>query len=237
MAEPTPPASQKKLESEPFESSSPAAPEASPRLPSYDRPLTKERKPPTITPRSFTRFFTPKSLSTKRIGSSRRALRELSASTTNSRSRRAFHPDSIGFDYASISSRATKRRKLRPISPGDGVELSSPIKRIRNQSLGVSDAEASEADSSGHDSDSSTYDPSRTATRKPRIDAVGSHLSRELYGPPMGRRVHQRFAGGDSSWQMETASFYSRPEDVYVSRHVGNGSESIPFCATACHSE
>ena len=236
MAEPTPPASQTELENEPLESSSPAAPEESARLPSYNRPLTKEKKPPTITPRSFTRFFTPKSLSTKRIGSSRRALRELSASTTNSRSRRAIHSDSIAYDDASISSRATKRRKLRPISPGDGVELSSPIKRIRNQSLEVSDGEASEVDSSGHDSDSSTGGPGRK-TRKPRIDPLGSNLSRELYGPPMGRRVHQRFAGRDSSWQMETAGFYSIPEDVYISRHVGNGSESIPFCATACHSE
>lgn len=235
MTPPTPPASQEELENVSLPRSPAANHEASPTLPSLSRQSKKERKPPTITPRTFTRFFTPKSLSSKQISSSRRALRELSSSATNSRSRRALRPDRIIPEGLSASSGA-KRRKLQSHVATE-VELSSPIKRIHNQTLDVSEAEASEADFTDQEcNDSVPHSPTRIP-RRLKHDPFGSHLSRELYGPRLGHRLHQKYAHHNSEWQSETANFFSKPEDVHASHHVENDSDSIPFCATPCNSK
>ncbi|KAL2037492.1 hypothetical protein N7G274_009773 [Stereocaulon virgatum] len=126
---------------------------SSPILPAPDHQNNKPRKAPTITPRSFTRFFTPKSSHERggRIGASRQALRDITASASNRKRRRTPTKDTvhIGADDIKGASRIPKSKKRKIQNSSDFTqERSSPLKRIRNQSLPVAEDE-SDAESAG----------------------------------------------------------------------------------------
>ena len=238
MAEPTPPLSQESQENQPppdFASIDHS--QSSPVLPSYDSAqFTKPKKPPTITPRTFTRFFTPKSLSTRGTpGASGRALRQISSSKINSRGRRIPIRDEFE-DTNDVSRRASKRQRLQPLSPAPSVDLSSPIRRIRRQSLDSLPAESDSEPESVHDDDNPGNETWKMIKRT-RIDPLRSNLNRELYGTALFSADSRSRLPRSNVWQAETAGFYTNPGDKHTTLHTEAGTRSIPFFATPCHSK
>ena len=218
---------------------------------------SKPRKPPTITPRSFTRFFTPKSSIERggRVGTSRQALRDITASGSNRGRRKTPLKDKIlVYDQDLTGELDAHQRRKRKIAESADItpDQSSPLKRIRNQSLEVSeDNHSDEQDlDSGSEVEQMLQRHERLRQRKPKIvDPInfsgyrgirGQHFQREIdaYGTiAKSRPLHQN-SGGSKNWQYETGNLFSRPDDVYVCDNLAVPSKnSIPFCTASCRSK
>lgn len=99
----------------------------------------KPKQLPTITPRRFKKFFTPRTSLQRhvKIGSSRQVLRDITAGGANGRTRDRLSSSSQGGveiledwdENARVISR--KRKRTLPISPDMTPDNSSPLKRIR----------------------------------------------------------------------------------------------------------
>ena len=255
MEDRTPCASQENILSSRAASIDGENPTSSPVLPpARKQDDSKRRKAPTITPRSFTRFFTPKSSLERggRIGASRQALRDITASASNQGGRRTPTNDPVGGFGEEISKTDDlPRRRKRKIhdSLNTTPERSSPLKRIRNQSL-----EIPEDDGSGHGSgDELEY---RSPTRG-RLDRTRTTLTepvvRSKYRGPQGRNLRQEISAygtitkarsfthqlaGAKEWQYETTNFSSKPNDIYVCMNVAaQADNTIPFSIASCNSE
>ena len=228
--------------------------DSSPVLPTLSNQRgSKPRKAPTITPRSFTRFFTPKSSLKRggRIGASRQALRDITASASNRKGRRTPPKDTVQIfreDGDGIEGGSKRRKRKIPDSVDVTPDRSSPLKRIRNQSLEVSEDEGSDAGTV--ESRDDTEDPLRRYGRQQksteRIDGSnyrggqGRYLRREI-------GIHVRVSGHgclgrgtrvSQEWQRETTKFSTRPEDAYICVNVATPVEhTIPFCTASCNSE
>lgn len=230
-------------------------PTSSPLLPSRQS-TGKRKQPPTVTPKRFTRFFTPRSSLGQgtKISASRQALRDITVSGANPKGtarRRTSTKDSIRVyneednEFLDIS---RKRVKREPASPDTTPDRSSPLKRIRKQSLGLSDedgtdieASASEEDSS-HDIAGKKIRPNRTRLRF--VEPIACSRQRG----PLGRLLRQETGDtsrrystvgyGSGDWQNETANFMTAPEDTHACLNPTNPQEAtIPFCATSCNSK
>lgn len=225
-------------------------------LPRSQSQGSKPRKAPTITPRTFTRFFTPKSSLERggRIGASRKALRDITASASNRRGRRTPTKDTIQiFDEDLRGTTGTLSKKRRIPDSVDGTpDRSSPLKRIRNQSLEIWDGDGSDAEilESGDEVEnvlkrdhlqhrrlSKTVDPV-IGSRYRR--GIGRDLRREMgaFGKiTKARSLNQGF-GGSKDWQHGTTNFFTRPEDAHLCTNVAAPADlSIPFCTATCNSE
>ena len=121
---------------------------------------------PTITPRRFTRFFTPRS-SLKRqvkIGASRQVLREITAGDSNRRSlgrRRSLSKDTVQIledQIENFENVSRKRKRGIPLSPDTTPDNSSPLKRTRGAIPPIQ---------GGHESDVETDDHSETSDTRP----------------------------------------------------------------------
>lgn len=225
---------------------------SSPVLPTLDKQHgSKPRKAPTITPRTFTRFFTPKSSLERggRIGASRQALRDITASASNRKRRRTPTKDTIQIfreDGEGVVGDSKRRKRKIPDSPDVTPDRSSPLKRIRNQSLEVSEDEGS--DTGTIESRDYVEDPLRKYRGKPRSTEriIGSNY-RGGQGRCLRREIgiHGRksepwcLSGGISKdWQQETTNFSTRPEDTHICMNVATPSEhTIPFCTASCNSK
>ena len=226
-------------------------PTSSPLLPS--RQSTKRKQPPTVTPKRFTRFFTPRSSLGRgsKIGASRKALRDitsLGANRKSTASRRTPTKDSIRIlDETEESPQIRKKRRTRDlVTPDTTPDRSSPLKRIRKQSLGLSDDEGSIE--GGYNSDEYLSDNGvvrRVRGNRTRLNYVEPIAYSKVRGS-LGRLLRQesgdysrRYATidhGNDDWQYETANFMTKPEDSYACLNPTNQQETtIPFCATSCN--
>ena len=230
-------------------------PTSSPLLPSR-QPTGKRKQPPTVTPKRFTRFFTPRSSLGQdgKIGASRQALRDITASGTNRTRiprRRTPTKDSIQIfneDSDSLRTFKKRRRTREPISPEITPDRSSPLQRIRKQSLGLSHDNGTDIEDSASEEDSSGGAFARkTQWNRTRLDIVEPIAYSRQRGP-LGRLLRQETGDNsrtdrtvdywDGDWQNETANFVTRPEDAYACLNLTTPQEAaIPFCATSCNSE
>ena len=227
---------------------------SSPVLPSLSqRHGSKPRKPPTITPRSFTRFFTPKSSLERggRIGASRQALRDITASASNRKGRRTPTKDTVQIfteDGQGLVRGSRRRKRKIPDSVDVTPDRSSPLKRIRNQSLEIS--EDDDSDTRTIESRDDLEERLRIHSRRPKsIEPIigsnyrggqGRYFRREIGAS--GRASVNRCLGDDvgfiKEWQHETTKFSTRPEDAYVSMNVATPLDhTIPFCTASCNSK
>lgn len=215
---------------------------------------SRPRKPPTITPRSFTRFFTPKSSLRKggKIGASRQALRDITASASNRKGRRTPPKDATHtLDSGDEDSTAKRRRKWAPSSPDPTPELSSPLKRICHQSLEIAEDD-SDGDATLSDSENGGNSGRRRRSYRQRLTLVkpiaasryhnelGSSLQREIGGivRKPGRASSTYHASTSGAWQYETSNFFTRPKDVHICANLSTpGDHSVPFCAASCKSK
>ena len=214
----------------------------------------KARKAPTITPRSFTRFFTPKSSLEKggKIGASRQALRDITASGANRNGRRIPTENTTktkrGETRGADGLLRGKKRKI-PGSLDTTPERSSPLKRIRNQSLEISEDYSSD-DSSGIELLNHFETPGRLDTKILNIayqiipskyrGPLGRELRREIgaYGTNMKTGSYGYQLAGAKEWQCETTNFSTNANDTYVCTNVAaQSANTIPFCTASCNSE
>lgn len=214
---------------------------------------SKPRKAPTITPRSFTRFFTPKSTVERgrKIGASRKALRDITASAVNRKGRRTPRKDGIKlelFDDTAITIKTKKRKTYVPSSPYPSPDPSSPLKRVRKQSPELPEEDDTDEDVfnfNGEDKEPAEVGHSYSAhvdrlVRSEHISRLGRGLRQETGCPPrqMGTFHPDRSNAGSDEYQYETANLYTKPQDTHNCYNISLPSaHTIPFCTASCNSK
>ncbi|KAI0977398.1 WD40-repeat-containing domain protein [Xylaria arbuscula] len=210
----------------------------------------KERKDPSITPRKFKRFFTPRSRVPSHLSPARKVLRDLGASTINQRYQTPapssplqplFEEELEEEELELPPCRLSKRRKIQhtpessPIRPSPiGVShsfeagLLSPIRSLSSsQEICESDDEYSD-----DDLPIPTHPPKRLLPLSNR-GLAGQLAQRELGGLPRAGHAYMSYPAAD--WRTDTAHFYSRPDDFHTcTSHEGPG-QCIPFSTATCH--
>ncbi|PNS19230.1 hypothetical protein CAC42_2407 [Sphaceloma murrayae] len=197
---------------------------------------TKLRKPPTITPKRFTRFFTPRQSGTGSRNSKyvTRASRQLRDITKNANNQKAESPKTVpmkaqGDDFENLTPRRSKRRKLTPVPESSPIQLlSSPSKHVGDfKPIDLYDDDAATVTDMDDLCDSFTRLPSPIKQLK---SSQPSRILQRTFGGPS---VLQRGRALDPcvNWRHSTADFYSGSDDS-----CSFDSSSLPFCVTACHS-
>lgn len=237
-------------------SSSPAARDHSDLLSPPRRSTAKERRNPSITPRKFKRFFTPRPRVSAHISPARKALRELAAPhantlryqtpTPSSPLRAPGEEDSVADENGTLPS--NKRRKfqhtpdsspcrplqLPPLEPSGihsktAPSLLSPIGSLQS---GQSFLGSFESDDDG-DEEGYERAPVRRLAPLTSRGFRGQLMQRDFGALPRAGMAYMSTPAAD--WRMETADFYSRPEDAHSCvSHDGPG-RCMPFCTAACH--
>ncbi|KAL8696897.1 MAG: hypothetical protein Q9224_002562, partial [Gallowayella concinna] len=217
----------------------------------------KPKARPTVTPRTFTRFFTPRSSFTRggKIGASRQALKDITASAANRNPDvrpRPHEKDSISIfeDAENSGVPARKKRKTQqPLSPVVTLAGSSPLKRVSGSALEIMQEDYTDDDSELSDGNleeeeetlqakveyrPTEIQPPRPIVRSKQRGAVGGLLSREL---GLDAPIRHRFPlchGHDP--QYETANFYTTPKDRHACDNLNDASlHAIPFCVASCN--
>jgi WD40 repeat protein len=195
----------------------------------------KPRKPPTVTPKRFTKFFTPRSSTLPgqggRQSKSGRQLRDITQNGNNRR-RGTLLSSGLGEDGGDVfSSRPLKRRKQSFDMPSSPPQ-SSPLRKVEpvNDQIEVAEDDAISVD----------YDdlPDLIECMEPFPKPIQRlrHMGRN-------HRLMQRSFGGYEStsrgfrgqehcvdWRSETANFVTLPSDVYSFK-----GSALPFCTTSCN--
>ncbi|KAJ6005620.1 hypothetical protein N7451_003564 [Penicillium sp. IBT 35674x] len=214
--------------------------EAYPQIPSSPPSVASDlgsgrklRKPPTVTPRSFRRFFTPRSLlnsgSNASVKTSRQALRVLTSPAVN-RLGPAFtrSPDGRSrspFDGLPEVPEETFRTPIRVRSPGNDVE----------QKTTVGDIDVTRGRYDGATSPSPPKRrPVSPVTRSRALQTSGSLFMRSLQGGRANRLTIRSTYG--AGWQDLTSDFHTRPEDRHsCTSYATEGQLALPFCNAACN--
>ena len=193
-------------------SSPPNVPASSPLAPSHQdvpssRRSTKPQKPPTITPRRFTRFFNPHF--TRNTSNAGRQLRDI---TRNALNRGA----GIGLeDVEFLEGRPKKKRKSSswdddPVESASAVCPSSPLRSSPCPRRSVEEEVATP-----EECEEDFEEPFEDVPRPKRIQRS---------------RARGLIASRVPDWRTQTSSFYSRPEDQHHFPQSG-----VPFCTAACN--
>lgn len=193
----------------------------------------KQKRPPPITPKRFTRFFTPRNSkngsSRTTLSSSARQLQDITRSALNRShaAHRTTPKKTVNFvdieNQMQTPQTNSRKRKHAYLSPETSPAQSSPSKRSRY----VTPPAFSILE------DSPAFD-------EPLVFPAPVRRLRSLGGPS---RMLQRSFGGVlslgrgfkkdhcSSWQDQTANFYSSSEDMH---QLPQGAP--PFCTASCNS-
>ncbi|KAI0009007.1 WD40-repeat-containing domain protein [Xylariaceae sp. FL0662B] len=218
----------------------------------------KERRNPSITPRKFKRFFTPRNRVPSHPSPARNALRELASSEINHQCQTPAPSSPLGpiseeplldENAHRRTGRPPKRRKFHhtpdssPCRPSqlsdsnyagltsstdDKPGLLSPLMSL------PSSQDAMESDQE-HSDDDLPCDPRPTRRLVPLTGygLAGNLAQRELGGMP--RAGHSYMSFPTSDWRINTADFYSRTNDIHnCISHDGPG-RCIPFCTATCN--
>ncbi|KAI0376665.1 WD40 repeat-like protein [Hypomontagnella monticulosa] len=219
----------------------------------------KERRNPSITPRKFRRFFTPRSRVPFHPSPAGKALRDLTAPDLNNRyqtpapSSPLLPPPEYQVGDENISSpstRLSKRRKIHhtpsspirsslppiptyaePISsPSIKPSLLSPIQSLRS-CQGDIDVDSDQDES--EDELPGQLGPRKRLTPLTSRGFAGQLAQRHLGGMPRAGRSFMTFPSSD--WRIDTANFYSKPHDVHSCTSHERTGTCIPFCVATCH--
>lgn len=220
----------------------------------------KERRNPSITPRKFRRFFTPRTgvsshLASGHISPARKALRDLAAPTLNHRLQTPApsSPLKASSEYGQDdqdentieNDLRAKRRKLQhtpesspfqplhlePLLPLTSEKPSVLLSPI--QSIHSSQTTLPDLDES--DCEDLDQKPIRRLAPISSRGFAGQLLQRGLGGRPCAGRSYMSYPASD--WKTETADFCSQPSNVHnCTSHDGPG-RCIPFCTAACNSK
>ncbi|QDS77331.1 hypothetical protein FKW77_004966 [Venturia effusa] len=210
-------------------------------------PTGRLRKPPPVTPKRFSKFFTPRT-STGRVSKptvtrAGRQLRDITdQSSLNSR---VPHPrqfrtpskKSVAFQDVNVKSKAlqtptssSRKRKSYATPESSPPQQSSPCKRIRSDDVIPSSPPA-------YLDDLPVYERSMT----PELREPPPRIRRAHGGSAASRMLERSFGGADYiargrrrdnciHWQAQTANFYTEPDDAHQFAHP-----ALPFCTASCH--
>lgn len=215
----------------------------------------KQKKPPPITPRSFNRFFTPRSsLNTRSsVRTSRTALEEITSSALNASKSSTEKGESL-FGGALIRNEASfeiqssppleRKRKLSMSSMVSSSQCSTPARRLRvsfPDSSPVIDV-FEDAPYSSPLRARSNYERAPLVHRRPIEPIRKSSVLTKLGGLTL-RSVAARArttltAEMGYDWQSETGSFYSDAESSHACvSHSNANTHALPFCSASCNSK
>ncbi|KAL2862762.1 WD40-repeat-containing domain protein [Aspergillus lucknowensis] len=212
----------------------------------------KPKKPPPVTPRSFRRFFTPRSLldSGNHVGAvrtSRQALKALSSPAVNrlgpafTRTLKAVMSKPESSDPLRTPN---KKRKLSFSSIGSPLQ-SSPLRKPRVRSLVEEDEELEvplkeiKVAAGPRVDQEKAAPPTKTplkvfpVMRSKALQTSGALFMRSVLGT-RANRVTMRSNSG-AGWQDLTSTFYSRPDDSYACTSWSGDRPTLPFCTASCH--
>ncbi|KAJ5106699.1 hypothetical protein N7456_003374 [Penicillium angulare] len=216
----------------------------------------KLRKPPTVTPRSFRRFFTPRSLlnsgSNSSVKTSRQALRVLNSPAVN-RLGPAFTRSSDGRPQSPCDGglpeqtfRTPSRKRKHSFSSAASPLQSSPLKKVRLRSpVGNNETEQKttirdiDLNSRGRYREATPPSPPKRrpvspVTRSRALQTSGAMFMRTLRGGRADRLTIRSTAG--AGWQDVTSDFHTRPEDRHsCTSYANEGQLALPFCNASCN--
>jgi len=197
------------------------------------RRSTRVKKNPSVTPKRFNKFFTPRPRNAQRLANaSRRILQDLSAARLNTR---AEGTSRLDLEIPGRLETPNKKRKLSftsiasipssPIKKHDEQEDEAPANVKKDGRIDDSDEACATAN------EAEEFQSRPPTTSRPRIipyrsiNTSAGYLSRQL-------GVKARITEADDSilWQHETAHFYSAPEDSYYYQNSVQRFSSLPFC-------
>ncbi|KAL2222094.1 WD domain protein [Thermoascus aurantiacus ATCC 26904] len=236
--------------------SSQDVPSSPPSVVSEDGARRKPKKPPPVTPRSFRRFFTPRSAlnaanNAGSVKTSRQALKEIRSPALN-RLGPAFTKISNTGDnrspkntLADVTQTPCRKRKLSFSSPGS-PQQSSPLRKVHVASHIHDDREVEktvnelEVNCATRDEESkSGCDVIKTAPQvKPIRRSVALQTSGELYMRSVtGSRRNKVILRSNygTGWQDQTSDFYTRPEDLHSCISFAGDHLALPFCTASCN--
>ncbi|RYP12044.1 hypothetical protein DL765_007504 [Monosporascus sp. GIB2] len=221
----------------------------------------KEKRNPSITPRKFRRFFTPRSRVSSHVSPARKALQDLAGPALNQRYQtpapssplKPLSGEQFEDDYPDRhDDRSAKRRKVQHHTPesspcrpallsGLDTPKSSPCngpmrKRVLLSPIRSlnSSQELLESEEDGSDDDLITGpQPVKRITPLTGRGLAGQLMQRQSGSMPRAGRSYMSYPAAD--WRIDTADFCSRPDQVHSCiSHEGPG-RCIPFCAATCH--
>nr|POF13887.1 cell division cycle protein cdt2 [Quercus suber] len=187
---------------------------------------------PTVTPKRFTKFFTPRaSLSTcsTRQSKAGRRLRDITKNGVNRG--RILGADFLNLDGGDDQACRPHKRRKPCLEPLSSPRLqSSPLKRVNAMSSEKLEDVPSQLDFSSDEELCDHFEHLRSS-RKPirQLCHTGRSqrvLERSFGGPDVAPRSFDH--GAD--WRAETSNFVSTPAD----RHIFRG-RALPFCSASCN--
>ncbi|PWY72231.1 WD40 repeat-like protein [Aspergillus sclerotioniger CBS 115572] len=239
--------------------SEPVFPPSSQELPSSPPSIAsdvgfrrKPKKPPPVTPRSFRRFFTPRSMldggnSASSVRTNRQALKALSSPAVN-RLGPAFTRTSKAVEHRPEAHEPlrtpSRKRKFSFSSIGSPLQ-SSPLKKVHVRNIVQDDAEVKrpvrdiQLNIETHEDDiksSPIIKPSRQVLpvrRSQALQTSGALYMRSVTGTRANRVTIRSNSG--ASWQDLTSNFYSRPSDSHNCANNPGDRYVLPFCTAACN--
>ncbi|KAI9816893.1 MAG: hypothetical protein M1827_001538 [Pycnora praestabilis] len=219
--------------------------------------LKKPRKRPTITPRSFRRFFTPRTSLGKgeKISASRQALRDITAPAIN---RNGSVSDGLGGKlglFQDINIQTTEdgeldgtreQRKRRKLLPSPEASPDRPCKATKAHLMLPSIFEDQDTEDEVFNTGQETPAASQEEVRSIESEQGSTPLPiRRLRHTGGVGRVLQRNLGDCagirrrldhcSDWRNETINFYSRPEDIHVCTNPAALEQTLPFSIASCN--
>lgn len=199
------------------------------------RRSSRIKKNPSVTPKRFTKFFAPRLRNANRsVRTSRKALRDLSASNLNSR---PGNDRLLCVHLDEQTNPPTKKRKLSfssitsipssPIKHNGGFAGSPESTQIGRglQSKNSDEACFDLGDDDEEELSTKHTFPLRVAPYQSMSSSAGL-LSRRL-----GNRRPYMEGNHSDLWQHEMANFYSLPNDIFSQYDDHRQPRSLPFCA------
>lgn len=217
----------------------------------------RPKKPPPITPRRFTKFFTPRLFNGHRaVRTSRTALQSISGPALNQRANNkrsgpvqndrdvSLNPGKPRGQKRKLSFTSAESTPYRPTAfflpssqelPDDSeaknaLTAHSPCRQLDIfEDGGVHEEEITEDE---EDEDEATWAclPRPAVRRYTTIGTSTSLLSARL----AGRRMRTETCASNL-WQHETSAFYSGPSDVYTCTSLQDPGMTLPFCTASCN--
>ncbi|PKX99432.1 WD40 repeat domain-containing protein [Aspergillus novofumigatus IBT 16806] len=243
--------------SEPVFPASPAQefPSSPPSIASDAGMRRKPKKPPPVTPRSFRRFFTPRSMlnggnGAGSVRTNRQALKVLSSPAVNrlgpafTRALKAVGNRTIDNHSSDLMRTPSRKRKLSFSSVGSPLQ-SSPLRKVRVRfpvedgeelSLSVKDVKTG---NDTQDVEPKPEMPSKLSLpiapirRSHALQTSGGLYMRSVLGPRANRVTMRSNVG--AGWQDMTSAFYSRSTDSHSCASYTGDRLALPFCTATCN--
>ncbi|KAL9111017.1 MAG: hypothetical protein Q9227_004450 [Pyrenula ochraceoflavens] len=211
------------------------------------RSSNKLKKPPTVTPRRFRRFFTPRPShkTSDAVKTSRRALRDITGPALNRKAQdgaqdgQPLSLEDVEFTSETQGHHSSKRRKLS-LSSVDLPLQSSPLRRVSYFPSSSQEDDATTRPNIQSDSqfnELSTILPSSASTLsgmkiKP-LRSLGTSaglLTSRIHTGPARQRPDVRVRH-----ETETAAFYSAPKDTHLCYDNTSTHCTMPFSTASCN--